>query len=97
MFRTNTAYARWNEARTAWSKIEIHAVNIARCGLAYLETHEKEEHVRRVLVRACMHVCMRTCIHTYMHAYMHTYMHACMHTYMHAYGHTYMVIYISFV
>ncbi len=55
VFRTNTAYARWNEARTAWSKIETHAVNLVRCGLAYLDPHEKEEHVRRVLAFAhCM-------------------------------------------
>ena len=33
VFRTNTAYARWNEARMAWAAIENHSINLARQGL----------------------------------------------------------------
>ena len=55
VFRTNTAYARWNEARLAWGSIENHAINLARQGVSYLDPHEKEPHIRRVLALAhCM-------------------------------------------
>jgi predicted membrane chloride channel (bestrophin family) len=30
VFRTNTVYARWNEARTAWARIEVHLCNLGR-------------------------------------------------------------------
>jgi len=49
VFRTNTVYARWNEARVTWGLIEGHATSLARNGISYLEKDEREEHTRRVI------------------------------------------------
>lgn len=52
VFRTNTVYARWNEARTAWARIEVHLCNLGRQGCTYLEVEQEEEHMRRVIALA---------------------------------------------
>jgi len=49
VFRTNTVYARWNEARCNWMRIEHLCSNIARQGMSYLEKEYREEHARRVV------------------------------------------------
>eukprot|EP00960_Hanusia_phi_P039737 754016-Hanusia_phi.AAC.2 len=52
VFRTNTVYARWNEARGHWMRIEHSCSNIARQGMSYLEKEYREEHARRVIALA---------------------------------------------
>lgn len=49
VFRTNTSYFRWNEARSCWGRIVNHTRNIMRMGSSWMltESYEEDPLIRR--------------------------------------------------
>jgi len=47
VFRTNTAYGRWDEARKAWGLVVNHARNIARMGASWVSEEAEPDPVKR--------------------------------------------------